>query len=248
MKWLASHPLLLVTLLGCATSQDLEETRRQIDLVNQQANSRLSQVETKLSNEKLLDLVSQVEVNKTELAKIRGDLEGLAYQLQATQKRQNDLYNDLDLRLGRFEGRSASEPVTHTRQETSEAQPAEAVASTEYNKAIDLLRARKFGPAALALKRFTEQYPRAPEVPDATYWLGVAHTALRQYDAAIDIHRRFAEQYPAHPKTPDALRNMANCQRDLGQVDSAKETLKRLIRLYPKSSAAAKAKEQLAKM
>ena len=82
---------------------------------------------------------------------------------------------------------------------------------------------------------------------EATYWLGVSHTALRQYDAAIDIHRRFVEQFPDHHFAPEALRNIGNCQRDLGQMDQAKTTYKRLIKLYPKSDSAQKARQQLAK-
>lgn len=241
-------PMLLV---GCATNGDLEETRRQIDLVNQQANVRLSQVETKLANDKLLDLVSRLDMTKAELAKLRGELDVINHTLQVTQKRQNDLYNDLDMRLARFEGRGASEPVAQTKLISSDSQNAEVISSPDYDKALGLLRNRNFAEAVVALTRFIQQnpgVPEVPEVPDATYWLGIAHTAQRQYDAAIDIHRRFVEQYPTHPKAPDALRNIANCQRDLGQLDSAKTTLKRLIKLYPKSSAAVKAKEQLARM
>ena len=45
-------------------------------------------------------MVSQLEAMKAEVAKLRGDVEVLNYNLQTTQKRQNDLYNDLDGRLG----------------------------------------------------------------------------------------------------------------------------------------------------
>ena len=92
---------------GCATTGDLEETRRQLDQVNRQASTRLNEVESKLSNEKLLEMVSQLEAMKAEVAKLRGDVEVLNYNLQTTQKRQNDLYNDLDGRLGHLENSGA---------------------------------------------------------------------------------------------------------------------------------------------
>ncbi|MCW3479627.1 tol-pal system protein YbgF [Neisseriaceae bacterium JH1-16] len=253
MKAAVSAVLLASLLAGCATTSDIEDTRRQIDTVNQQAQTRLSSIESKLSNEKLLEMVNQVENLKAEVAKLRGESEVMNYNLQTTQKRQNDLYNDLDTRLAKLEGHGSA-ASGHTAAPTADgaAAPAGAdgvaQASPDYDKALGLLRNRDFDKAVGALKGFIAANPSSPQVPDATYWLGVAHTALRQYDAAIDIHRRFVEQYPSNPKASDALRNVANCQRDLDQVDVAKNTLRRLIKLYPNSSAAAKAKEQLKHM
>ncbi|WP_199102697.1 tol-pal system protein YbgF [Aquitalea sp. ASV11] len=251
MKRLALSAALLLTLSACATTSDIEATRYQIDQVNRQANARLTEVESKLSNEKLLEMVNQVESLKAEVAKLRGEVEVANYNLQTTQKRQNDLYNDLDGRLSHLESAGKEAAAQQAASQPASSQPAAAndtQTSPDYDKALNLLRARDFAKATAALSLYIQQNPNAPQAIDALYWLGVAHTAQRQYDAAIEIHRRFAEQYPDNPKAPDALRNVANCQRDLGQVDIAKATLKRLIKLYPSSSAAQKAREQLTKM
>ncbi|MDN0073927.1 tol-pal system protein YbgF [Crenobacter sp. SG2303] len=257
MKAAVSAVLLASLLAGCATTSDIEDTRRQIDTVNKQAQTRLSTIESKLSNEKLLEMVSQVESLKAEVAKLRGESEVMNYNLQTTQKRQNDLYNDLDSRVAKLEGHApaAAGGATGASADGGSGSAANAgsnagtaQASPDYDKAIGLLRNRDFEKAVGALKGFIDANPTSPQVPDATYWLGVAHTALRQYDAAIEIHRRFVEQYPSNPKAPDALRNVANCQRDLDQIDVAKNTLRRLIKLYPSSAAAVKAKEQLKHM
>ncbi|WP_028536766.1 tol-pal system protein YbgF [Paludibacterium yongneupense] len=254
MKRFAIGSLLVVSLAGCATSSDLDATRQQLDQVTQQANRRLSDVESKLSNDKLLDLVTEIDKLKAEVAHMRGQLEEQNYTVQTTQKRQNDLYNDLDSRLAKLESASAplarvappvpagaSAPAAQTAAAAGAAQ-----ASPDYDRALNLLRNRDFANASVALQRYIEQNPESPQTLDATYWLGVSHAAQRQYDAAIDIHRRFVEAHPENPHAPDAMRNIANCQRDLGQVDQARATLKRLIKLYPKTSAAIKAKEMLA--
>jgi tol-pal system protein YbgF len=250
MKRLALSAALLLTLSACATTSDIEATRYQIDQVNRQASARLTEVENKLSNEKLLEMVNQMESLKAEVAKLRGEVEVANYNLQTTQKRQNDLYNDLDGRLSHLESAGKEAAAQQNASQPASGQPAAADTQTspDYDKALNLLRARDFANATTALSLYIQQNPNAPQAIDALYWLGVAHTAQRQYDAAIEIHRRFAEQYPDNPKAPDALRNVANCQRDLGQVDIAKTTLKRLIKLYPSSSAAQKAREQLTKM
>ena len=250
MKRLALSAALLLTLSACATTSDIEATRNQIDQVNRQASARLSEVESKLSNEKLLEMVNQVDSLKAEVAKLRGEVEVANYNLQTTQKRQNDLYNDLDGRLSHLEsaGKEAAAQQNASQPVANSAAAADTQTSPDFDKALNLLRARDFAKATSALSLYIQQNPNAPQAVDALYWLGVAHTAQRQYDAAIEIHRRFAEQFPDNPKAPDALRNVANCQRDLGQVDIAKATLKRLIKLYPSSSAAQKAREQLTKM
>lgn len=246
MKRLLIGSALLALLSGCATTADLENTRQQIVQVNQQASARLSQIETKLSNDKLLDMVSQLDELKAQVAKLSGEVEVLNYNLQSTQKRQNDLYADLDGRLGKIE--NPGQPAAATTAPAANAsQPAAASTQTspDFEKALNLLRNRDFNNAVSALGQYIKQNPNDPQAADASYWLGVAHTALRQYDAAIAIHRKFVEQYPSHPKAPDALRNVANCQRDLDQLDLARATLKRLIKLYPHSTAASKAKQQL---
>lgn len=251
--------VLLAMLAGCASTTDLEATQRQLAQVNNQAKDRLDKLETKLANDKLLDLVSQIDALKATVAKLSGEVEVLNYNQQAAEKRQNDLFNDLDTRLGRLEvrGNAASAPAASA--PAAAAAPAGASGTTapaapatpvtpkmssvqDYDKALELLRNRDFTNAIPALQNYLAANPSGDQASDAQYWLGVAHTALRQYDAAIEVHRRFIEKYPNHPKAPDALRNIANCQRDLGQKDMAKATLRKLIKLYPKSMAAQRAK------
>ncbi|UTH75748.1 tol-pal system protein YbgF [Chromobacterium sp. IIBBL 290-4] len=248
MKRLALSSALLLFLNGCASTSDLEETRRQLAQVNQQATNRIAAVETKLSNDKLLEMVSQVDSLKAEVAKLRGDVEVLNYNLQTTQKRQNDLYNDLDGRLGKLEGAPGKQDASQPAAQQQAAVAGDSQSAPDYDKALNLLRSRDFPRAINALSLFIQQNPQAPQAAEASYWLGVAHTALRQYDSAIDIHRRFVEQYPNSHFAPEALRNIGNCQRDLGQVDQAKATYRRLIKLYPKTDSAQKAKQALAKL
>ncbi|MEN6584949.1 MAG: YbgF trimerization domain-containing protein, partial [Sulfuricella sp.] len=55
-----------------------------------------------------LDILSQIEAVKGELAKLRGQLEEQAHDIETTQKRQRDLYVDLDSRLRLLEQRAAA--------------------------------------------------------------------------------------------------------------------------------------------
>lgn len=236
--------LLPLLLAGCATTSDVENARREIASVNQQASARLQQIEAKLSNERLLEMVSKVDALSAEVAKLRGDNEVLAYQLGELSKRQNDLYGDLDGRLARLEGGGQPAPAASPAGQAQAADPVQQA----YEQALAPLRARDFNKALTGLQGFIDANPGTEQAVEASYWLGVTHTALRHWDTAIDIHRRFVEQYPKHARAPDAMRNIANCQRELDQVDLARATLKKLIKTYPNSPAAAKAKEQLSRM
>lgn len=93
-----------VLLASCASVGEVDATRRQLAELNQRSQERFTTLESRLSNERLLELVNQVDRMSQDIAKLRGDMEVLNYTLQTTQKRQNDLYNDLDLRLAPLEG------------------------------------------------------------------------------------------------------------------------------------------------
>lgn len=245
-------PCLLLPLLlsACATTTDLEQARQDLETKlatsNQQASARLSDVEAKLANQRLLDLVNQVNALKGEMATLRGQHEVLQHQLGETQKRQNDLYSDVDLRLAKLEKplKDASQPVAEAA--PGEPAPAANPAETSLAKAMEVLRARDFAKALPLLKAVADAYPATEQAAEATYWMGVAHTALQQYSAAIDIQRRFAEQFPKHARAADALRLMANNQLALQQKDQAKTTLRKLVKLYPDTAAAQQARQKLA--
>ncbi|SCK10584.1 YbgF trimerization domain-containing protein [Vogesella sp. LIG4] len=238
--------LLLPVLLGaCATSSDLEATRQQLQTQMssnaQQASARLSDVEAKLANQRLLDLVNQVGQMQTEMASLRGQNEVLQHQLAETQKRQNDLYADLDLRLGKLEHPQAAASAPQGDAPAAAVAPVDAALS----HALDTLRKRDFSNAVGQLKGVMDSYPGSSQSIEANYWLGVAHTMLQQNDAAIDILRRFAGQYPKNAHSADALRLVADNQIALQQKDQARITLRQLIKLYPGTPAAQKAKQRL---
>ncbi|GAB2946491.1 tol-pal system protein YbgF [Aquaspirillum soli] len=246
-----------VLLASCASVGEVDATRRQLAELNQRSQERFTTLESRLSNERLLELVNQVDRMSQDIAKLRGDMEVLNYTLQTTQKRQNDLYNDLDLRLAPLEGKPAggsgsitTDPSMSNGNPATATSPAPAVApdpvQLEYSKALESLRARQFNQAIPALKNFIDSRSNAPQVADAQYWLGVAYTAERQWKNAIAAHKSFVDGHPNHAKVPEALRNIGNCYRELGDKAGMKTAWDSLLKRFPKSEAAAKVKQQLA--
>ena len=89
---------------------DDDEARKQIvQLRSQMAETqrtldqRIAELEAQARNRSIIDLFNQVETLKTEFARLRGQIELLQNEMENTQKRQRDLYVDLDGRLRKVE-------------------------------------------------------------------------------------------------------------------------------------------------
>ena len=83
--------------VGASTS-----SRTRVDQIERTLAQRLDALEAK--NAGLADLFRDVEQIKSDIAKLRGQYEVLTYELEQAQKRQRDLYLDLDSRVRRLEG------------------------------------------------------------------------------------------------------------------------------------------------
>jgi tol-pal system protein YbgF len=95
---------------------DDEEARKQILQLRTQVNEtqrlidqRVSELEAQARNRSIIDLFNQVETLKTEFARLRGQIELLQNEMENTQKRQRDLYVDLDGRLRKMETQIAEQ-------------------------------------------------------------------------------------------------------------------------------------------
>ena len=188
----------------------------------------------------LLDLQSQIEGLRVELAKQRGQNEQLMRDISDLQQRQKQVAQNVDQRLAKMEPAK----VTVDGQEFV-ADPAE---QNEYEAALASFRAGKFDEAQAAFSKFVAAHPRSGYVPSAQFWLGNAQYATRDYKTAITTFKAILASAPTHVRAPEAALSIANCQLELKEVNGARKTLEDLIGAYPRSEAAAAAKERLSRM
>lgn len=210
----------------------------------QQANAQLLEQVQQLRRG-LLDLNTQLEVNRTEAAQMRGkqeqlnrDLSQLARDLTDTQKRQLDAASAVDARFRAFE----PQRVTLDGKEIS-VEPAERRA---FESAMAQLRSADFDKAALELASFVARYPGSGYVDAARFWLGNALYGLKNYRDAITHFRAMVTTAPTHPRAPEAMLAIANCQAEMKDIKAARKTLDDLIKAYPGTEAATASKERLA--
>lgn len=221
------------------------ELRQRIDTL-QQSNQRAgddlrrSGEDTAQLRRSLLDLQTQIESLRVDLAKMRGQNEQLVRDVSELQRHQKEISQGVDERLRKFE----PSKVTLDGQEFV-ADPAETQA---FEAAMAVFRASKFPEAQASFGAFLTKYPRSGYAPSARFWLGNAQYATRAYKDAIANFKALLASAPSHARAPEAALSIANCQLELKETQGARKTLEDLTRAYPASEAAAAAKERLARM
>ncbi|HLB13622.1 MAG TPA: tol-pal system protein YbgF [Burkholderiales bacterium] len=221
---------------------DDDEARRQIADVRRQVEAQaktLERIESEVTDKKaLLELVNQLEALKQEIAGLRGQIEVVANRVEGLDKRQKDLYVDLDTRLRKFESaKSEQDKVVLAAQAEQQA----------YEAGLAQFKANNYGAAIQSLQSFLTSYPQSQLAPSAQYWVGNAHYALREYKNAIAAQQKLISIWPDSAKAPDALLNIASSQAEMGDAKSSRSTLQTLVAKYPNSPAAEQAKQRLAK-
>ena len=254
----------LVPQFAHAALFDDEEARKRItatnvriDQLQKDLEDRVAQLERQLKSGALVDLANNVEGLKSDVAKIRGQIEVLTYELEQSQKRQKDLYVDLDARMRKLEGSpgpSADGAPADAAAASGPASGASSIASQfpstpaeqrAYDAALDQFKRGDYQGAITGFTAFVKTNSKSALAPSAQYWIGNAHFARRDYKAAIASQRQLLLAWPDSPKVPDALLNVASAQSELGDSAAARRTLEELISRYPQSDSALKAKQRL---
>jgi tol-pal system protein YbgF len=245
-----------------------EELTRQQQALQQRVDAldgRLGKTEAAMQqNQPLLDLLKEVESIKTEMARMRGQIEVQANQLDTLGKRQNDLYADLDQRITELakaaakpapapdvaqpaaSGEGASGPTAAPPAAGGSPQPDPLVESRSYDNALALFRDAKYADAIAGFKGFLKTYPDSSLVANAQYWIGYSYYALKDYKTSLAHQQKLLAAYPDSPKVPDALLNVATNQIELNDMASARKTLKELVAKHPGTPAAKLAERRLA--
>ncbi|MBL0292628.1 MAG: tol-pal system protein YbgF [Betaproteobacteria bacterium] len=252
---------------------DDEEARKRIDATNarlaqvqKQLEDRIAGLESQMKNQGLIDLFREVELIKADIARLRGQTEVLTHELEQSQKRQRDLYVDLDSRLRKLEAAPAAAPaaaapaadapvapgaapaagVAGALPPAAAAAPGAAGEQRSYDAALDQFKGGNYAAAIAGFQGFVKAYPKSPLAPSAQYWVGNAQFAQKDYRGAIASQRQLIAGYPDSQKVPDALLNIGSSQFELGDAAGARRTLQELVAKHPTSDAAAKARQRLA--
>jgi len=210
-------------------------TNERIDRLQKDLDARLSAVEQQAKNQGL-DLFGQLEQIKADLARIRGQIEVLTHELTEAQKRQRDLYVDLDSRMRKLETMPAQGAAPA---------PADAAAA-QPNAPV----AGGVPPVGAPVAAATP--PAGGTTPPLSGTLAVpastpAGNEQRAYDTALDHFKRgdyansilgfggFVKTYPKSPLAPSAQYWVGNAQFARKDYRASIAAQRQLIAMYPDS-------------
>lgn len=197
------------------------------DLERQLQTSAQSQVQMLNENERL----------RSEVSRLRGELEEANRAVTTGKKQQRDQIGVLEERLKQIEPVAVeADGITHR------VSPAEAA---QFGKLRELLRSGDFKGVVSAAATFESAHPASSLAASALFMRGTALYALKDYKPSIAARLDFLKKYADHPARPEALLNLASSQAETGNPNTARATLESLIKAYPNSPAAAQAKERL---
>lgn len=229
---------------------DDDEARRRIEQLKQDTEARLQKLEATTDNNTraILQLNSQLEQARAEVAQIRGQLELVGNDTEQAQKRQKDFYVDLDSRLRKLEGSLQTAAPAGEQSAPAEQRSADpAQEARDYEAAINLLRNGKHADAIAAFKKFIQAWPKSNFQAGAHFWAAAALAQTKDYAGAKEYYARMVENWPEDALAPEALLGQANAEQAAGAAKTSRATLERLITAYPKSEAAKTARQRIKK-
>ncbi len=225
---------------------DDEEARKQILQLRSQVtetqraiDQRVAELEAQARNRSIIDLFNQVETLKAEFARLRGQIEVLQNEMENTQKRQRDLYVDLDGRLRKMEAVMA-EQAARAAQAPAASLPPAAVAGTAPQTgpgtppAAD--PARAMPPTAVAPPPVTD-----PVAEQRAYDQGLEHFRGGRFAEAVTAFQLFTRTYPRSTLVPSAQYWIGNSLYAVRDFRGAIATQRQLLTQFPDSAKASDA-------
>lgn len=219
---------------------DDEEARLRTEKLRKDFDDLTKRVD--LASQNQIDFANQAEMLKADMARLRGQIEVILYDLDQTQKRQKDFYVDLDARLRKLET-VAEAPKSDAAAEAPKADPANE--TRDYEAALTAFKGTKYKEALAAFLAFIKNYPESTLQASAHYWAASSNYQLKNYPQAAELFGTVATKWPDDAKAPDALLAQANAQVEAGDAKAARKTLETLVEKYPTATATPSAKARL---
>ena len=222
---------------------DDEEARKQILQLRSQVtetqrgiDQRVAELEAQARNRSIIDLFNQVETLKTEFARLRGQIEVLQNEMENTQKRQRDLYVDLDGRLRKMEA-SMAEQAARAAQMPPAVVGAVAPPGTGTPPVL--------GDPSRAMPPTTVTPPTTvvtdPVAEQRAYDQGLEHFRAGRFGEAVTAFQLFTRSFPKSTLVPSAQYWIGNSLYAVRDFRGAIATQRQLLTQFPDSAKASDA-------
>ncbi len=241
--------------------KSLDQSQKQFETLRKQVEVDINQ--SKQDNRQaVLQLQTQIEALKQDIASLRGEREQLLREITLLQRAQKDTNVEIEERFQKINGQLAKQeaaPPSPVKEEAPKSSKvnvqvdgfeflADPDEKRDFEAAFVLFRKGDFAAAAKEFAQFVRVYSASGYKPSALYWLGSAKFARRDFNEAIAQLKGLANDFPNHARTPEAMLTIGNAQLEIKQAKEARKTFNELLKLYPTTEAAAAAKDRLAQI
>ncbi|HSU44641.1 MAG TPA: tol-pal system protein YbgF [Casimicrobiaceae bacterium] len=239
---LAGVGLALVAHVAQAALFDDDEARRRVEATNirlsqleRRVEDRLAALEQQVKGQGLADIANQLQLLQADVAKLRGQVEVVTYELEQSQKRQRDLYVDLDTRMRKLESAATERSAPATPGAAAEPGSPGAVPSEPAAPPPAAVAAPPPGPvAALPPARNSADGVAEQRAYDAA----LDHFKRADYAGAINAFNGFLKSYPRSPLASSAQYWLGNAQYARRDFRGSIATQRQLLKDYPDSGKA----------
>ncbi len=206
-----------------------------------------------------VELLEQVEQLQQEVQNLRGIVEEQEHEIKLLNKRQEQLFADLDQRVTALSGPTAQlqagdanvQGLTSVRKNKVDLNEGD-----RYQVAYDLMKKKLYNDASLSFQDFLWQYPDGKYAANANYWLGEIYFIQWEQnkknqlplEKAIEYFSAVVEKYKDHNKAIDSLLKLGLIELDKENWGAAKNYFIKVKKQSPKSSSANIASMQLQRL
>jgi tol-pal system protein YbgF len=199
---------------------------------------RIDRLERILKGQGLVSLLGRVDQLQNEVQRLTGDNEALRHELESMQRRQREMYLDLDQRLSS----QASSIVAPATTETPDLSATNVVAESSDTPTVTTQQnvITPVEPATTA-EQAPDESPVAVENGEAAYQAALQTLRSGQYEEAVTALAAFPAQYPNSHYLPNTYYWQGEAQYVLRNFDAAVVAFQTVIDKFPMSSKVADA-------
>lgn len=218
--------------------QQIIQLRTQVAEQQRALDARIADLEAQARNRSIIDLFNQVETLRAELARLRGLTEALQNELETAQRRQRDLYVDLDGRMRKLEA-----TVGELRTALAAVQAAASQATAQGGGTVPGAPPAAGAPAAsppgpAAGSPAASAPPADPAAEQRLYDAGLELFRIGRYGDAVSTFQSFLRLHPRSTLAPQAQYWLGNSLYALRDYRGAIAAQRQLLASHPDSTKA----------
>jgi len=217
----------------------ITQTNERLEALQRDLDARLLALDQQIKGLGLVELFNQVEAIKADIARIRGQIEVLTHELTESQKRQRDLYVDLDSRMRKLEagpGTSVPAPVVEGPPPVGGLPANAGVTPPVVAGAAGTPPAPAPAPAVAGNPALAVSVVPAPASEQRLYDGALDQFKRGDYPGAITSFSSFVKTYPRSPLAASAQYWVGNAQFARKDYRGAIASQRTLLQSWPDST------------